>query len=288
MIGRHILPWFGGGPAVWTNCLLFFQVVLLAGYGYAHWLGSRSTTRPWIWVHIGLLAASLLFLPMAPQAGIWKPVGSGDPSGRILLLLAATAGGPYFLLSATSPLLQRWYGLSRPGESPYRLYALANLGSFLALLSYPFAVEPFLRLRTQAWIWSVLYAGFAALAGWTAWRLTPAAPAAASLYPGAEAARLPAGPLVLWVLSLPSLPQPARAKAAARARQHNCLRLRTPESHMTNLLAGPPNPGRRQGGDYSGATGGTASCGDSRKDLPPSCRRIECRGRMPQALRKRP
>jgi hypothetical protein len=202
MIGRHILPWFGGGPAVWTNCLLFFQVVLLAGYGYAHWLGSRSTTRPWIWVHIGLLAASLLFLPMAPQAGIWKPVGSGDPSGRILLLLAATAGGPYFLLSATSPLLQRWYGLSRPGESPYRLYALANLGSFLALLSYPFAVEPFLRLRTQAWIWSVLYAGFAALAGWTAWRLTPAAPAAASLYPGAEAARRPAFRDILFWMGL--------------------------------------------------------------------------------------
>jgi hypothetical protein len=187
MIGRHILPWFGGGPAVWTDCLLFFQVVLLAGYGYAHWLGSRRTTRLQVWVHIGLLAASLLFLPMAPRAGIWKPLGSGDPSGRILLLLAATVSGPYFMLSATSPLLQRWHALSRPGESPYRLYALSNLGALLALLSYPFAVEPFLRLRTQAWIWSGLYAGFVALAGWTAWRLTPAAPAAEGADSGGEA-----------------------------------------------------------------------------------------------------
>ncbi len=187
MIGRHILPWFGGGPAVWTDCLLFFQVVLLAGYGYAHWLGSRSTLRPWIWVHIGLLAASLLFLPMSPRAGVWKPLGSGDPSGRILLLLLVTASGPYFMLSATSPLLQRWHALSRPGESPYRLYALANLGSFLALLSYPFAVEPFLRLRTQAWIWSGLYAGFAGLAGWTAWRVTGGAPGAERAEPSDEA-----------------------------------------------------------------------------------------------------
>jgi hypothetical protein len=187
MIGRSILPWFGGGPAVWTDCLLFFQVALLAGYGYAHWLGSRSTRRPWIWVHMGLVAASLLFLPMAPRAGIWKPVGSGDPSGRILLLLLVTAGGPYFMLSAASPLLQRWHALSRPGESPYRLYALSNLGALLALLSYPFAVEPFLRLRTQAWMWSGLYAGFAALTGWTAWRLTPAAPAAEGADSGGEA-----------------------------------------------------------------------------------------------------
>jgi hypothetical protein len=177
MVGRLLLPWFGGGPAIWTDCMLFFQVLLLAGYAYAHWLGSRRSTRLGAGVHIGLLAASLVFLPIARHADIWKPLTSGDPSGRILLLLAATVGGPYFMLSATSPLLQRWYSLSRPGESPWRLYALSNLGSFLALLSYPFAVEPYLRLRTQAWIWSALYAGFAAVCGWTAWRLRPAAPA---------------------------------------------------------------------------------------------------------------
>jgi hypothetical protein len=176
MMGRYVLPWFGGGPAVWTNCLLFFQAVLLAGYAYAHWLGSRRSVRLQAWVHGALLAASLLFLPIGPQADFWKPASSDDPSGRILLLLAATVGGPYLMLSATAPLLQRWLTLSEPGRSPWRLYALSNLGSFLALLSYPFLVEPWVRLHTQAWIWSSLYAGFTMLCGWTAWRLMRATP----------------------------------------------------------------------------------------------------------------
>lgn len=171
MIGRYVLPWFGGGPAVWTSCMLFFQTVLLAGYGYAHWLGSRRNQKVQSWVHLGLLAASLAFLPIAPRAAWWKAASAGDPSGRILLLLAATIGGPYLLLSATTPLLQRWFHLARPTESPWRLYALSNLGSFLALFSYPFVLEPFLRLRTQTWIWSGLYVIFAALCGWAAWKL---------------------------------------------------------------------------------------------------------------------
>lgn len=197
MMGRYVLPWFGGGPAVWTNCLLFFQALLLAGYAYAHWLGSRSSMRVQGSVHIALLAASLLFLPIGPRAGYWKPASSGDPSGHILLLLAATAGGPYLLLSATGPLLQRWFTLSEPGKSPWRLYALSNLGSFLALLSYPFAIEPYLRLRVQVWIWSVLYIAFAALCGWTAWRLRFAAPA---VKPEAESAtRLALGTVLFWL-----------------------------------------------------------------------------------------
>ena len=176
IMGRYVLPWFGGGPAVWTNCLLFFQALLLAGYAYAHWLGSRPNFGRQAAVHITLLAGSLAFLPIGPRAEVWRPVSSGDPSGRILLLLAATVGGPYLLLSATGPLLQRWFNLTEPGRSPWRLYALSNLGSFLALLSYPFAMEPFLRLRTEVAIWSVLYAGFVTVCGWTAWRLRAAAP----------------------------------------------------------------------------------------------------------------
>ena len=175
IMGRYVLPWFGGGPAVWTNCLLFFQVLLLAGYAYAHWLGSRRP-RVQALVHIALLAASLAFLPISPRAEIWRPPSASDPSGRILLLLAATVGGPYFLLSTTGPLLQRWLHLSEPGRAPWRLYALSNLGSFVALLSYPFAMEPFLRLHTEVTIWSVLYAGFVVACGWTAWRLWSAAP----------------------------------------------------------------------------------------------------------------
>ena len=170
-MGRYLLPWFGGGPTVWTTCMLFFQVLLLVGYAYAHWLGARSG-RMQARLHTALLAASLLFLPIVPRE-TWKPEAGGDPSLRILLLLAATLGGPYLMLSATGPLVQRWFHLTRPSESPWRLYALSNFGSFLALLSYPFAVEPFLRLRTQVWIWSAMYAGFAALCGWTAWRAEP-------------------------------------------------------------------------------------------------------------------
>jgi hypothetical protein len=171
MMGRFILPWFGGGPAVWTNCLLFFQAFLLAGYAYAHWLGSRPSLRLQASIHIALLAVSLLLLPIIPRPDIWKPASSSDPSGRILLLLTVTVGAPYLLLSSTGPLLQRWFALSQPDKSPWRLYALSNFGSFLALFSYPFVLEPYLRLHTQAWIWSALYAAFATLCGWTAWSL---------------------------------------------------------------------------------------------------------------------
>ena len=171
MMGRFVLPWFGGGPAVWTNCLLFFQVLLLAGYAYAHWLGSRASARLQGSLHIALLAASLLFLPIAPRLDWWKPASSADPSRQILLLLATTISGPYLMLAATGPLLQRWFHVSEPARSPWRLYALSNLGSFAALLSYPFLVEPFVRLHTQVSIWTAFYAGFAALCGWTAWRM---------------------------------------------------------------------------------------------------------------------
>ncbi len=163
IIARFVLPWFGGSPAVWTTCVLFFQTVLLLGYLYAHTL--RRT-----WVHIGLLAASLGLLPVIPRAEFWKPATSNNPTGRILLLLAATAGGPYFLLSTTAPLVQRWFHGSKPEGSPWRLYALSNLGSFVALISYPFLVEPFVRLRTEAWLWSGAYVLFAGLYAFTAWR----------------------------------------------------------------------------------------------------------------------
>jgi hypothetical protein len=191
MLGRFILPWFGGGPAVWTGCLLFFQTFLLAGYAYAHWLGTRSDVRWQVRVHVTLLAASLLFLPIAPRAELWKPGGSGDPLLHIVILLTVTVGGPYALLSSTAPLLQRWFTLGEGGKSPWRLYALSNFGSFLALLSYPFAIEPFLRLRTQGWIWSAAYVLFAAACALAAWPVgstpqvapSPAAEAVAAVAP---------------------------------------------------------------------------------------------------------
>lgn len=179
MIGRLVLPWFGGGPAVWTNCMLFFQSVLLAGYAYAHWLGSRRNHRLQAGVHTALLAASIAFLPLATNPDSWKPSAAGDPSTQILVLLAGAIGVPYLALSSTTPLLQRWFHAARPDESPWRLYALSNAGSFLALLSYPFVIEPFLRMQVQSWIWSALYVVFATLCVWVAWKALAAAPATA-------------------------------------------------------------------------------------------------------------
>ena len=138
LIAKIILPWFGGGSAaVWSAAMLFFQLLLLAGYAYAHFVIKRLRPRGQMGVHAGLLLASCALLPILPSPA-WKPTEAGDPTLRILLLLAATIGLPYFLLSSTSPLLQAWYVRRSGSGVPYRLFALSNFGSMLALLSFPF------------------------------------------------------------------------------------------------------------------------------------------------------
>jgi len=169
IIAKIVLPWFGGSAAVWTTCLLFFQAVLLAGYLYAHVAMRRLAPGTQTWVHIGLLAVSLLALPVIPNAG-WKPMGNEDPSWRILGLLAVTLGLPYLLLSATSPMLQAWYARSHESALPYRLFALSNAGSLLALVSYPVLVEPRFSTSHQAWGWSAGYLAFVLLCASVAWR----------------------------------------------------------------------------------------------------------------------
>ena len=171
LIGRYILPWFGGGPAVWTACMLFFQLLLLVGYAYAHLISSRLKRKPQAWLHVALLAVSLWFLPIEPDTS-WKPLAADKPTGHILALLLATVGMPYVLLSSTAPLIQRWFSLTYPRQSPYRLYALSNAGSLLALLTYPFAMEPNLALGTQVSAWSVAFAVFVILCGWSALRFS--------------------------------------------------------------------------------------------------------------------
>jgi hypothetical protein len=168
MIGKMILPWFGGSAAVWNTCLLFFQAALLGGYLYAHLSTRFLRPRGRAILHVALIVISLAALPILP-APHWKPDHAGDPSGRILLLLAVTIGLPYMLLAATSPLLQAWYVALKPGTVPYRLFALSNLGSFLALFSFPVLAEPLLTTHAQAYGWSALYIMFAGLCAVAAW-----------------------------------------------------------------------------------------------------------------------
>ena len=185
LIGKYILPWFGGTSSVWTTSLLFFQVALLVGYAYAHLIVSRLRPRAQGTLHIALLAATLLALPIAPSDG-WKPGPDDDPTWRILALLTVSIGAPYLLLSSTGPLLQGWFSRTHPGRSPYRLYALSNAGSLLALVSYPVVFERLLGLQTQTRVWSIGYVLFAAVCGTVALRLlraTAADPAAAAQAP---------------------------------------------------------------------------------------------------------
>ena len=162
LIGRFILPWFGSTPAVWAASMVVFQSLLLVGYGLAHslarWLAPRGQSS---W-HVALALLVLLLLPIIPSAA-WKPTADTEPMGRIALLLTVTIGLPFIVLAAGGPLLQRWFAHVHPGRSPYRLYALSNLGSMLALLGYPILVVPTLRLRAQAWGWSALYLVYLAL-----------------------------------------------------------------------------------------------------------------------------
>lgn len=170
IVARYILPWYGGSPAVWTTCMLFFQVGLLAGYTWAHLLVTFFRSRPKLQVaiHLGALVLSLLLLPITPSDAL-KPTGTENPTLGIVTLLLQTVGIPYLLISASGPLLQSWFGNVLPGRSPYRLYAVSNFGSLLGLLSYPFVFEPWLRVSEQTGWWSVGYGVYAAVAGICGW-----------------------------------------------------------------------------------------------------------------------
>lgn len=160
IMGKYILPWFGGSPGVWTTCMLVFQLLLCGGYAYAHFLTRMCTPRGQIFFHAILLLGSLFTLPIAPSAD-WKPNGSEPPALWIVLLLLLNVGLPYFLLSATGPLLQAWVSRSGIVAHPYRLYALSNVGSLLALLSYPFFFETWMSSSQQAVTWSTVFSFFA-------------------------------------------------------------------------------------------------------------------------------
>jgi len=169
LLARYILPWFGGTSGVWITCMLFFQLLLVVGYAYSHLIATRLRPRMQAIVHVAIISACVLLMgtlaliwqsPITPGPN-WKPLNPDFPITRIFILLVVSIGLPFFILSTTGPLLQAWFARSHGGTSPYRLYALSNFGSLLALVTYPFLVEPALSLRAQAILWSLLFLAFA-------------------------------------------------------------------------------------------------------------------------------
>ncbi|MEM6469269.1 MAG: hypothetical protein AAF802_06840, partial [Planctomycetota bacterium] len=170
IISKCVLPWFGGTPAVWTTCMLFFQLLLFAGYLYAHVLRTYASPTLQAVVHLTLLCAAALSLPIEPSDA-WKPAGSESPTLYLLSMLIAHVGLPYFVLSSTGPLIQAWLSIQDNNEKVYRLYALSNAGSLFALLSYPFLFEPVFSVSLQSTFWSLLFCLFVLVQGYVAMSL---------------------------------------------------------------------------------------------------------------------
>jgi hypothetical protein len=212
LIGKYILPWYGGVPMVWTACMLCFQVALLLGYGYAHTLVRRLPGPRQRVLHLAVVAGAIVLLAsLAARWGVpllpgpaWKPLEMDVPLWHIVRLLAVAVGAPFLVAATTSPLLQSWFGTTYPATSPYRLYALSNLGSLLALLTYPALFEVWLPLRGQAWFWTTSFLVFAlGIAGCAlATRSGSPAPALPTARDDAPPAAVPApgaGDWLMWL-----------------------------------------------------------------------------------------
>jgi spermidine synthase len=166
MFAKMVLPLLGGSPAVWNTCVVFFQATMLAGYAYAHLTTKHLLLTRQAGLHVALILAAGLVLPIAIPDG-WAPPVDSTPIPALMLLLVVALGAPFFVVSSTAPLLQRWFShTSHPSaRDPYFLYAASNLGSIVALLGYPFVVEPRWPLSDQSAGWSGAYLLFGALTG---------------------------------------------------------------------------------------------------------------------------
>jgi hypothetical protein len=206
MIGKFILPWFGGTPAVWSTLMLVFQVLLTGGYAYATWL-IRRARRPAL-IHASLVVLGMTFLllrglidgsPIFPSftASI-QTVQS--PILAIVILLLLSIAFPFFILASNGPLMQAWFSRLYPSRSYARLYALSNVGSLLGLLTYPFGIEPSFTLRSQGWIWSVGFLLFGFLTCWIALQTERAAPPSKPAADPAVSGETPSRSLIsLWI-----------------------------------------------------------------------------------------
>ena len=166
LIARQALPLLGGAPAVWNSAMVVFQLLLLGGYAYAHWL-TRFAARRQAVIHAGLLALAALTLPIGLAA--WIDPEALSPVIGVPLLFVASIGPVFLVLSAQASLLQRWYADGPGGRNPYRLYAISNLGSLAGLAAYPLLIEPNVSLTAQRWGWSAGFVAVAAVIGWLAW-----------------------------------------------------------------------------------------------------------------------
>jgi hypothetical protein len=206
MIGKFILPWFGGTPAVWSTVMLFFQVLLTGGYAYAYWLIAR--TRKQTVIHVTLIALAILLLaslafvwtsPITPDAS-WKPQDVSSPVLDIFKLLIISVGLPYFILASNGPLMQAWFSRIFPALSYARLYAISNIGSLLGLLAYPVLIEPNLSLQSQGWMWSIGFILFGLFAVWIAIQNGRASPLSKPTTDSVRSSALPSLALrFLWI-----------------------------------------------------------------------------------------
>ncbi len=192
LVGKRILPWFGGAPSVWTLCLAFYQTTLFAGYAYAHGLMRLARPGAQVAVHAVAVAAALVALPVLPDLAWRPPAGSTAPSAWILAMLAAHVGLPFLVLAATGPLLQAWFARALPGRSPYPLYAVSNLGSMGAVAAYPLWIEPRVGVAATGAAWSQGFVATAAavlVCAALSWRRSPSVDPAQTARAAAPRAR---------------------------------------------------------------------------------------------------
>ncbi len=211
IVSKSILPWFGGSAAVWTTSMLVFQVLLLGGYIYSHVISVRFSAIAQTRIHLTLLFIAFLMVltlslvwPSAITPGpSWKPQAGGDPTRDVVFIILVSAGLPFFVLSTTGPLLQRWFARLGGGSGTYKLYSISNLGSLLGLVTFPFLLEPMLRMKTQGTSWSLLFGGFVAGCAICAWKVrnsTEATPATGNIAGDTAETRISVLTYALWFL----------------------------------------------------------------------------------------
>jgi spermidine synthase len=202
LIAKQILPWFGGSATVWSACLMFFQVMLVAGYAFAHVSRRLGAARQGVLVLALGSLAMLVALPIAASPA-WAPPDGAAPITRVIAVLGVSVGLPVFLLASTAPLVQDWFARAEPGRSPYPLYVLSNIGSLGALITFPALMEPTLTIPRQSLIWSVGFVAFIGALGWCAWRVRHLATSPTAEVADAEP-RADAVDRLLWLL-LPAI-----------------------------------------------------------------------------------